>query len=120
MKTLLQNPAGLLAALAMVAILLVLPQAAQAKVFLSDGTHPGGPGGGEGDPLDSNDYDGGGDDGDVHERGIIPRDTDVVLFESMQSSRMIILRVDYLDGVPVFSVYAVSASGRDAEASHVR
>ncbi len=120
MKTLLRNPVGLLTALVMVAILLILPQAAQAKMVISDGTHPGGPGGGEGDPLDSNDYGGGGDGGDVHERGIIPGYSDVVLFECMQSSRMIILRVDYLDGVPVFSVYVVSASERDAEASHVR
>jgi hypothetical protein len=120
MKTLLHKPIGLLMALIMLMVLFVLPQASQAKVFLSDGSG-GGPGGGaEGDPLDSNDYSGGGDDGNVHERRIIPRDSDLVLFDAIASSETLMLRVEFIDDVPVFFIYIISSGQAAAEASHDR
>ncbi len=121
MKTLLQNPIVKITALVVVTTLLLVPQASQARMMMSDGTNQGGPGGGgEGDPLDSNDYVGGGGDDTVHERRIIPRDSDLVIYEIEAASHVIMLRVDIMDGVPIFSIYAVSASDLGAEASHVR
>lgn len=118
MKKLLHNPIGIIAALVMVATLLVIPQTSLARVMISDGTHPGGPGGGEGDPLDSNDYSGGGG-GESHEQRIIPRGSGWVLFET-SASQVIMLRVNYIEDIPVFSIYIISASELQAEASHVR
>ncbi len=120
MKTLLHQPIGLLMALIMLIVLFVLPQASQARVFISDGSG-GGPGGGaEGDPLDSNDYSGGGGGGNVHERHIVPRDSDLVLFDSIASSGTLMLRVEIIDDVPVFFIYIISGGQVAVEASHDR
>lgn len=121
MKTLLRNPIGIFAALFMLVALFVLPQTAQAKVFLSDGTDSGSPvGGGEGDPLDSNDFSSGGVDDIVHQRSIIPRDSAVVYYEIVSSSQTILLRIEFIGDVPVFSIYAASESELLMEASHDR
>jgi len=120
MNTLLRKPNGIFASLIVVMIMLILPQASLAKVFISDGTNPGSPGGGEGDPLDSNDYSGGGGDGEVHQRRIIPRDFGLIIFDLMASQRTVMLRVDYIGSVPVFSVHVVNVLEFQAEADHVR
>ena len=120
MNTLLQKPFGLMAALVMVLTILILPQAPLARVLISDGTNPGSSGGGEGDPLDSNDYSSGGGDGEVHERRIIPRDSDLVVFDLRASSGVIMLRVDFIGDVPVFSIFIASAAEVRPEASYVR
>jgi len=120
MKTLLRNPIGIFAALVMMVTLFVLPQSAQAKVLLFGGSDPGSPGGGsEGDPLDSNDYTGDGTDDVVHEQKSITRNPSV-FYEIKTSSQTLMLRIEFIGDIPVFSIYAVGESGLLPEASHVR
>ncbi len=121
MKSLLQKPIGAITSLVMLLTLFLVPQTSLARnPQMSGGSGPGFPGGGEGDPLDSNDSGGGGGGGDVHERSIIPRDYEDGIISFLDSGQILILRVDYIDGIPVFTVKIVSVKEIRPEASHVR
>lgn len=120
MNKLLPKPIGILAAVFMLLTVIIMPQAAWAKVMISDGSGQGGGGSSEGDPLDSNDYSGGGGDDGVHERRVIPRGFDYIIYDIQVSSQAIMLRVDFIGDIPVFSIYFAADSGVKTEASHVR
>jgi len=106
----------------MLLTMFLVPQSSLAKSpTIFDEGGPGGPGGGEGDPLDSNDYDiGGGDGGDVHNNRIIPGGHGDHILSILESGQMLILRVDYLGDIPVFTVQIVSAEEFRLETSYVR
>ena len=120
MNTLLRKPLIIFASLIMMVMVLILPQVSSAKMFISDGSSPGSPGGGEGDPLDSNDYSGDGDDGAVHQRRDIPRDFNLTIFDLGATSTTILVQVEYLGNVPVFTFHVVNISDYQSEAKHVR
>ena len=125
MKTLLQIPSGMLLALAMLVILIASPQESLAKVWLSNGSNsgsPGSPGSGasEGDPLDSNDYGDDPIDDIVYEPPGASFDSQLVFRDIGSWPQVIMLQVDFIGGVPVFSIQVVTDSGLRTEASHVR
>ena len=120
MMSFLRKPVGAASSLAMLLSLFLVPQLSLAKApGMSDG---GGhsPGGGEGDPLDSNDYSSGGGGSDVHSGRIIPRDIDEGIIKILGNGQMMILRVDYIGDIPVFTVEVIAVQMPRAEASHVR
>ncbi len=121
MNKLLRKPIGILASLVMVLTMLILPQAALAKVFLSNGDEPSSGGGGsEGDPLDSNDYSGGDGGGSVHQRRVVPRGIDLIPFDTGAFHGIILLRVEFIGDIPVFSLYIADSPQAQPEAGHGR
>ena len=121
MMSLLRKSIGTIISLVMLLTMFLVPQysLARSPTMIDEGG-PGGPGGGEGDPLDSNDYDIGGGDGDVHNNRIIPGHSDDHILSILDSGQMLILRVDYLGDIPVFTVQIVSAEEFRLETSYVR
>ncbi len=116
----LRKPIGILVALVMLAALFMMPATAQARIFLASGDdHGSGGGDTEGDPLDSNDYSSGGG-GSSHEQRINPGDSDLLILEIMNSSQTIILRIDYISGVPIFRIHVLSDSELGLEGKHDR
>lgn len=120
MKTMLRNTLGTLVILILVTVMMAAPPEALARMQMSNGNGQQG-GGGEGDPLDSNDYGSGdGSGGDiVHQRRIVPRGPDGVIFDLEASGKRLILRVDFLGEVPVFYLEIISVGESRVEANHV-
>ena len=120
MMSLLRKPIGALTSLVMMLTLFLVPQSSLARSpGMSDGNGRL-PGGGEGDPLDSNDYSSGGGGSDVHDYRFIPKDYDEGIINILGTGQMMILRVTYIGEIPVFTVEIISSLDSRAEASHVR
>ncbi len=113
-----------LAALFFLLTLLVSPLPTLARVNCSSNYTDGASGESspEGDPLDSNDAgSGGGGQIDIQERGSA-FDSGSNLFgaDRLLGAKILLLQIDVLNGVPVFSLRVVSILEVQVEANHVR
>ncbi len=117
------KPLGALVSLVMLLSMTLVPQSSLARspqISNGNGGSSGG-GSGEGDPLDSNDYNSGGSGGgNVHSRSISGPGWGAGISRLISSDQMMILHVSYINNVPVFTVEIIAADDSSPEAGYVR
>ncbi len=122
MKSLLNRSFTTLTGLAVMTVMFFVPQASQARMhlFIEGGIAGGDGGAGEGDPYDSNDHDISGNGDEVHDQRIIPRGFGPGSMHFLSADQSAILQVDYVDGIPVFTIQIHSLDGLSAEGKNVQ